>query len=223
MFAVSVLIAALIGERIRYISVHNRTDTNLRRAYHPVEGAHVQPLPQEKMAQGYRIGGTIVLYRLAARSPAMEERPLPRAESWWSTVFVPLLFLRTLLRLVFLCPHRHKGPPITPRESIPSSLTAYRSAYSRGTFITCLDCGQKFAYNHETRRLVDFWGIHDAKARAGLRRKFDGLFSPFRYLAASVGTLNMGIPMNELVWSVHRLAILTKEQWAKTRRLIASK
>jgi hypothetical protein len=71
--------------------------------------------------------------------------------------------------------------------------------------------------------VVDFWGIHDAKARAGLRGKFDGLFSPFRYLAASVGTLTMGILMTELVRSVQRLAILTKGQWTKSRHVIASK
>ena len=73
--------------------------------------------------------------------------------------------------------------------------------------------GQKFAYIHKTRRLVDFWGVHDAKALAGVRRKVGGLFSPLRGLAASVGSrLNMRIPMSELVRSVHRLGILTKGQ-----------
>jgi hypothetical protein len=183
----------------------------------------MQPLPQGKVARAYRIGGAIVLYPLAGRSLSMQERPLPHADPRWSIVFAPPLFLRTLLRLVFLCPHRHKGPPMTPRESIPSRLPPCRSVDSRGSYITCLDCGQKFAYNHKTRQLVDFWGIHDAAALAEFRRKFERLISPFRGLAASVGTLNMGIPMNGLVRSVHRLAILTRGQWTKTRRLIGSK
>jgi hypothetical protein len=49
------------------------------------------------------------------------ERSLLRAEPWWSMVFGAPLFVRALLRLVFLCPHWHKGPPITLRELIPST------------------------------------------------------------------------------------------------------
>jgi hypothetical protein len=173
----------------------------------------VQPQPQIKIARVYRIEGSIVLYPLASRSLFKAERSLLRAESCWSMVFGALLFLRTLLRLVFLCPHWHKGPPITLRESIPSNLPGCRSVYGRGTYITCLDCGQKFAFNHKTRRLVDFWGVHDAEALAGVRRRVAGFFSPLRGLAARVGGLNMRIPMSELVRSVHRLGILTKGQW----------
>ena len=183
----------------------------------------MQPQPQKKVARAYRIEGSIVLYRSAARSLFKAERSLLRAEPWWSMVFGAPLFLRTLLRLVFVCPHRHKGPPITLRESMPSNLPGCRSVYGRGTYITCLDCGQKFAYNHKTGRLVDFWGVHDAEALAGVRRRVNGFFSPLRGLAARVGRLNMRIPMSELVRSVHRLGILTKGQWTKSRRLIASK
>jgi hypothetical protein len=128
-----------------------------------------------------------------------------------------------LLRLVFVCPHRHRGPPITLRESIPSNLPRCRSVKGRGSYITCLDCGQKFAYNSKTGRLVDFWGVHDAKTLAGVRRRVDGFFSLLRGLAARVGRLNMRIPMSELVTSVHRLGILTRGQWINSRRLIASK
>jgi hypothetical protein len=131
--------------------------------------------------------------------------------------------LGTLLRLVFVCPHRHRGPPITQRQSIPSNLPGSPSVYGRGTYITCLDCGQKFAFNRKTRRLVDFWGVHDAEALAGVRRRVDGFFSPLRGLVERVGWLNMRIPMSELVRSVHRLRILTKGQWAKSRRFIAGK
>jgi len=184
----------------------------------------MQPQPQKTVARAYRIEGSIVLYRLAAaRSLSIAERPLVRAEPSWSMVFAAPLFLRTLLRLVFLCPHRHKGPPMTLRESNQSNLPVCRSVYGQGSYITCLDCGQKFAYNHKTRRLVDFWGVHNEEALAGVRRRVDGFFSPFRGLAASVGRLNMGIPMTELVRSAQRLAILTKGQWTKSRHLIASK
>ena len=173
------------------------------------------------MTRAYRIEGSIVLYRSAAKSLFKTERSLLRAEPRWSMVFEAPLFLRTLLRLVFVCPHRHKGPPITPRESIPSNLPGCRSVYGRGTYITCLDCGQKFAYNYKTRRLVDFWGVHDAEALAGVRRRVGGFFSPLRSLAARVGRLNIKIPMSQLVRSVHRLGIVMKGQWTKSRRLIA--
>jgi hypothetical protein len=175
-------------------------------------GGHVQPQLQKKVTRAYRIDGSIVLYRPVAKSLMKAERSLLRAEPWWSMVFGAPLFLRTLLRLVFACFHWHKGPPITLRESIPSNLPACRSVYGRETYITCLDCGQKFAYNHKTRRLVDFWGVHDAEALAGVRRRVVGFFTPLRGLAARVGGLNTRIPMSELVRSLHRLGILTKGQ-----------
>jgi hypothetical protein len=183
----------------------------------------VHPQTQKKVARGYRIEGSIVLYRSAARSPFKAERALLRADSWWNMVFGAPLFLRTLLRLVFVCPHRHKGPPITLREAMPSNLPGCRSVYGRGSYITCLDCGQKFAYNHKTGRLVDFWGVRDTEALARVRRRVNGFFSPLRGLAAWVGRLNMRIPMSELVKSVHRLGILTKDQWINSQSLIASK
>ena len=183
----------------------------------------MQPLSERKVARAYRIGGAIVLYRLGARTISMEKGLLLHPEPWWSVVFALPLFLRTLLRLIFLCRHRHKGPPITPRESFSSRLPARRFSYGLGTYVTCLDCGHKFAYNHKTMRLVDFWVIHDAEAGARIRRKFDGVFSPFRDLVVSVGTLNMGIPMNVLFRSVRLLAILTKRAWTKKRHLIGDK
>ena len=163
------------------------------------------------------------MYRLAARSLSLAERPLLRAEPWWAMVFGLPLFLRTLLRLVFLCPHRHKGPPMTLRESIPSAPCECRSVSGRATYITCLDCGQKFAYNHKTRRLVDFWGVHDEEALAGVRRRVDRFFSPLGGLAARVGRLNIRIPMEQFVRSAHRLGILAKAQCTKYRSSIASK
>jgi hypothetical protein len=182
----------------------------------------VQPQTQKEVARAQRIEGVIVLYRPAARNQFKAERSLRRAEPWWSMVLGAPLFLRTLFRLVFVCCHQHKGPPITTREAIPSNLPGYGLLYGRGTYITCLDCGQKFAYNHKSRRFEDFWGVHDAEARARVRRRVDGLFSPFRGLAARAGRLNMRIS-SQLDRTVRSFGILTKDQWTKSRRLIASK
>jgi hypothetical protein len=170
----------------------------------------VQPQPQKKVARAYRIEGSIILYRSPARNPFKAERSLLRVKPWWSLVFGAPLFLRTLLRLVFVCPHWHRGPPITMRESIPSNLPGCRSVDGRGTYITCLDCGQRFAYNSKARRLVDFWGVRDPETLAGVRRKVYGFFSSLRGLAAKVGGLKMRMPMSEPVRSVHRLGVLTK-------------
>jgi hypothetical protein len=170
----------------------------------------VHPQPQKKVAHAYRIDGSIVLYRSAAPSQFKPERSLLPANLWSSMVLGAPLFLRTLLRLVFVCPHWHKGPPITPREPIPSNLPGCRSVYDRGTYITCLDCGQRFAYNHKTRRLIDFWGVHDPEALAGVRRRVYGFFSPLRSLVARMGRPNRRIPVGELARPVHRLGILTK-------------
>lgn len=178
----------------------------------------MRPQPQKKVVRGYRIEGSIVLYRSAARSLFKTEGAFLRVEPWWSMVFGAPLFIRTLLRLVFVCSHRHKSPPIRLRETIPSHLPGCRAVYGRGTYITCLDCGQKFAYNHKTRRLVDFWGVHDAEALAGVRRRADGFFSPLRGLAKRVGRLNMRILMSQLVGSVHRLGLLMTGQQSKSRR-----
>jgi hypothetical protein len=172
----------------------------------------MRPQPQKKVARADRIEGSIVLYRSPARSQFEAQRPLSRGEPWWNMVFGIPLFLRTLLRLVFVCLHRHKGPPVTLRESIPSNLSGCRPVCGRGSYITCLDCGQKFAYNHRTGHLVDFWGVHDAEALAGVRRRLEGFLSPFRGLAARGGKLNRRAPMGQRVRSVHRLGILTKGQ-----------
>jgi hypothetical protein len=182
----------------------------------------VQAQPQGRISRGYRIEGSIILYRPAARSPFKAEGALLRADPWWSMVFRAPLFLRTLLRLVFVCRHRHKGPPITLRDAMPSDLAGRRSVYGQGSHITCLDCGQKFAYNHKTGRLVDFWGVRDAEALAGVRRRANSFFAPLRGLVARVGRPNMTTRMSELVKSVHRLGILTKDQRIKPEYLIAS-
>jgi hypothetical protein len=143
----------------------------------------MQPHTQKKVARADRIEGSIVLYRSSARSEYKEQKPPGRGEPWWNMFFAVPLFLRTVLRLVFVCHHWHKGPPVTLRESTPSNLSGCRPVGRRGSYITCLDCGQKFAYNHRTGRMVDFWGIRDAEALAGVRRRLEGFFSPLRGIA----------------------------------------
>ena len=165
--------------------------------------------PQKRVARVSRIDGSILLYRLAARRQSKAESSPIRAEPWWGIILGVPLFLRTLLRLVIACSHRHKGPPITVREAIPSGVPE-RSSYGRGTYITCLDCGQKFAYDHSTRRMVDFWGMHDAEARAGVRRSIGEIFSPLRSFAIRAGRINLRIPAADFVRSMQRLGILTK-------------
>jgi|SRR5579859_1711989 len=162
----------------------------------------MKPQPQEKVARAFRIRGSLVLYRSAPRSAFKAERPLAPREPWWTFIIGIPLFLRTLFRLVYVCPHRHKGPPITSREPIPHNPHGFQSITSRGTFITCLDCGQKFAYNSTTRRLTDFWGVHDAQSLAGVRRKFVDFFSTFRVLAAKAASLNIRVPAAKFVRSV---------------------
>jgi hypothetical protein len=171
----------------------------------------MQPQLQKKVRRADRIEGSIVLCRSAARSQFNAQTSLSSGEPWWNVVFGVPLFVRTLLRLVFVCRHRHKGPPVTLRESIPSNFSGFRPVWGRGSYITCLDCCQKFAYNHRTGRLVDFWGVHDPEALAGVCRSLDGLLSPFRNVAAGVGRLKSS-PMMQRVRSVCRLGILTKGQ-----------
>jgi hypothetical protein len=164
---------------------------------------------------------SVAPYSFAPRSLSQAERPLLSAEPRWSIVFAAPLFLRTLLRLVFLCPHQHKGPPITPRQTIPSNLSGCLSSYRRETYVTCLDCGQRFAYDHKTRRLVDFWGVHDAEALAGVRRRLDGFFLPLRRLAARIDTLNETVSMSGLARSMLRIVILKKSPQVRFGRRAA--
>lgn len=185
-------------------------------------GAIVRPQLQKKLTRAQRIEGAIVLYRSPARSAFKAERSPRRGKPWWSVVLGAPVFLRTLFRLVFVCRHQHKSPPMTLREAIPSNLPWCGPLYCRGTYITCLDCGQKFAYNSKSRRLEDFWGVHDAEALARVRRSVDGWFSPLQGLAARFGRLNIKIS-SQLDRSVRNLGILAKDQWTKSRSLIASK
>src|SRR5690349_21955278 len=102
----------------------------------------MQLQPLKKVARVDRIEGSILLYRSAARTQFDAQKGLRRGEAWSNMVFGVPLFLRTLFRLVFVCLHRHKGPPITSRVAIPSNLVGRRSVFARETYIICLDCGQ---------------------------------------------------------------------------------
>jgi len=148
----------------------------------------MQPQPQKKVAKAYRVEGAIALYRPAARNLLKAERSHIRAEPLVNMVFGIPLFLRSLLRLAFVCSHWHKGPPITLRESFPFNWPGCRSVFGRETYITCLDCGRKFAYDHKSRRFVDFWGVRDPEALAGVRQRVGAMFAPLRSLAAWLGS-----------------------------------
>ena len=139
-----------------------------------------------------------------ARNQSTAETSQLRAEPWWSLVLGAPLLLRTLLRLVFVCRHQHKSPPMRAREPYPSKLPQCGILEDRGTYITCLDCGQKFEYNHQARRLVDFWGVRDAERVARVRQRVNGLFSPFRGLAARLGKFEYNHKARRLVgfWGV---------------------
>jgi len=182
----------------------------------------VHPQSQKRVGRAERIEGAIVLYRPAAKNQFKAETSQRRAEPWWSMVLGVPLFLRTVLRLVLVCRHQHKSPPMRAREPIRSNVHGCGTLDSRETYITCLDCGQKFEYNHKRRRLVDFWGVRNPEAVARVRRRVDGLFSPFQGLAGRFGRLNIRIS-SQLERSMRRLGKLMKGQWAKSRRLIASK
>lgn len=163
----------------------------------------------------------VARYDFAARSLPEGEGSLSSAEPRWRIVLAAPLFLRTLLRLVFLCPHRHKGPPITPRETIPSNRSEYLPGYGREAYVTCLDCGQRFAYDHKSRRLVDFWGTHDTAALAGVRRRVDGLFLPLRRLAPRIDGRNMTVSISGLGRSMRRAVTLKKSQQVRFGRMVA--
>jgi hypothetical protein len=164
---------------------------------------------------------SVARYGFAARSLPKAEGSLSSAEPRWSIVLAAPLFLRTLVRLVFLCPHRHKGPPITPRQTIPANQSGRLSACGRETYVTCLDCGQRFAYDHKSRRLVDFWGIHDAVALAGVRRRVDGVFFPLRRLAPRIDGRNITVSMSGLGRSIRRFVILKESQQVRFGRMVA--
>jgi hypothetical protein len=164
---------------------------------------------------------SVIRQSFAPRSRPKAERSLLSAAPRLSMVIAAPLFLRTLLRLVFFCSHRHKGPPITPRQAIPSSLCGRLSTDKRETYVTCLDCGQRFAYDHKSRRLVDFWGVHDAEALAGVRRSLDGFFLPLRKLAARIDTLDITVSMSGLARSVRRVVISEKSRQVRFGKMTA--
>ncbi len=177
----------------------------------------MQLQPQKNVARADRIEGSLVLYRSAARSQFNARRPNSRGEPWWIKVLGVPLFLRTFLRLIFVCIHRHKGPPVTLREPIPTNLSGCRPVFGRGSYITCLDCGQRFSYNHRTGQLVDFWGVHNAEALERIRRRVDEFFSPLRELAAWISRPNVRNSMSRIVKSEQHIGTLAKGQSAKSR------
>jgi hypothetical protein len=176
----------------------------------------------EKVTPTYRIAGSVLLYRLAARTqPKGEKSPLPK-EPWWNVVLGVPLLVRTLFRLVFVCRHAHKGPPITIRETSPRSQARGQSVFGPETYVTCLDCGQKFAYDHKRKRMEDYWGVHDAKALAGVRQSISGWFSPVPGLFAWFGKLGSRVLADGLAKPAKRVASGLTGRLAKPVKLAAS-
>jgi hypothetical protein len=144
--------------------------------------------PQKKVPRTYRVEGAIILYRPLASNLFKSEPSRPRAAPLSNIILGVPLFLRSLLGLVFVCPHWHKGPPITLRESLPFNWPGCRTVFARDTYITCLDCGRKFPYDHKSRRFIDFWGVRDPEALAEIRLRVVEMFAPLRSLAAWLGS-----------------------------------
>ena len=69
--------------------------------------------------------------------------------------------------------------------------------------------------------MVDFWGIHNAEARAAVRRKIGDFFSRLSDLAAWVGKLNERTPTTKLAESVHRPGMLAKGHSVESQLSIA--
>ena len=164
----------------------------------------MQPQAQRTVVRVHRIEGSIVLYRSPKRSLYNAEKPTPRADHWLNPVLAASLFIRTVLRLVFVCPHLHKGPPITLRKPFPGSQLGSGPASGRRTYITCLDCGQQFTFDHKTRRLADFWGTHDSEALARARWRVVRLFSPIRRLVARHGRTDINFLVAGMIKPVKR-------------------
>lgn len=74
--------------------------------------------------------------------------------------------LEAVLERLFGCSHKRTTFPITPK----------RPSVRVGTYVTCLDCGQEFAYNWQEMRLEEPIARHAAQVPPGpLPRPAEGL------------------------------------------------
>jgi hypothetical protein len=55
-----------------------------------------------------------------------------------------------LFDLMFGCPHKHCGFPITVR----GKLRRIEAASVTGTYVVCLDCGKEFPYDWKEMKIV---------------------------------------------------------------------
>jgi hypothetical protein len=58
--------------------------------------------------------------------------------------------MRTLLDVLFGCPHKHVSFPRTARSGQGGS----QAAALTGTYIVCLDCGSEFAYDWQAMKII---------------------------------------------------------------------
>jgi len=130
----------------------------------------------KKVSRAYRIEGVLVLYPSVARSLFTAQRPTLCSELLWSTVFGVPLVLRALLRLVLVCPHLHKGA--SDRRVNPIQPSRMPTCLWLTVLHHLLGLRPKVRLQPRNRPAVDFWGVHDAEALAGVRRRVVEFFSP---------------------------------------------
>jgi hypothetical protein len=59
--------------------------------------------------------------------------------------------LQSLIDMLFGCSHQRTTFPLTPaRKNVGNALS---STARSGTYVTCLDCGQEFAYDWKSMRV----------------------------------------------------------------------
>jgi len=60
--------------------------------------------------------------------------------------------LSTLTDWLFGCSHRHTSFPITRRTAV--SIDGQTHRYGSETYVVCLDCGKRFAYDWSAMRIA---------------------------------------------------------------------
>lgn len=61
-----------------------------------------------------------------------------------------VVFMATLVEMLFGCWHRHYSFPITNRSGQRSPAAALT-----GTYVVCLDCGKEFPYDWKAMKVLD--------------------------------------------------------------------
>ena len=70
----------------------------------------------------------------------------------------------TLANWLFGCSHRHTSFPITCRTSV--AIDGRKETQSLETYVVCLDCGQRFAYDWSAMRIAKQPAVEAESTRA---------------------------------------------------------